>query len=196
MSVKPPPIDYYAARCFDALSLLRAKGFPAPAALESVSEPQPLALTTRDDVGPYVASHGGGEDEARLLVAIVAALTRTPRYFEALASDLCPRVSILTGEAIGLVSEMDRQSAALLVHARALRSASKAGVQDLAPAKPKPPPQPPKPPAPPPIAAQKAEATTPPPPNPFRNGGQLSAAEIERRKQALASLKPRAEVKG
>jgi hypothetical protein len=192
MNAKPPPTDYHTARCPEALSLLRARGFPVPAAFENASEPQALALTTREDIASYVSSHGGGEDETRLLVAIVAALTRTPRYVEALASDLSLRVSILTGEAVSPVSEMDRHSAGLLIHARALRSASKAGVQDIAPAKPNPPPpQPPKPPAPPPLAAQKAAAATLPSPSPFRNGGPLSAAEIERRKEALAALKPK-----
>ena len=178
----------HAAKCAEALAELKTKGFPVPAALESGDEP--LALATREDVGAYVALHGGGEDEARLLAQIVAALTRTPRYIEALASDLSLRVSILTGEAAGPVSEMDRHSAALLIHARALRSASKPAIaQDVAPAKPKPPPpQPPKPPAPPSIAAQRP---APPAASPFSNGGPLSAAEVERRKEALASLKPK-----
>ena len=118
-------VNYFTAQCLEAIAELKARGFPVPPALENGDEPRALALTTREDIGAYVALHGGGEDEARLIAKIVAALTRTPRYLEALASDLSLRVSILTGEAVGLVSEMDRHSAALLIHARALRSASK-----------------------------------------------------------------------
>ena len=186
-----PATNYFTAKHLEALSELRGKGFPIPPAL-TVDEPQPLALTTRADIGAYVEQHGGGEDEVRLLNQVVAALVRTPRYVEALAADLSVRVSILTGEPHGLVSEMDRHSAAMQAHARALRGAAKpAGVRDVAPGQPKPPPpQPPKPPAPPP-APQKPALTTPPSPGPFRNGGPLSAAEVERRKQALAALKPK-----
>jgi ProQ/FINO family len=177
-------LSYYVAQCLEALSELKAKGFPVPRAL-TVDEPQPLALTTREDIAAYVARQGGGEDEARLLGQTVAALTRTPRYVEALAADLSARVSILTGEAVGLVSETDRHSAALQIHARAMRSNKPAGVRDVAPAMPKPAaaPKPPQPPAP--------KAAAPLPPTPFRNGGQLSAGEIEKRRQALAALKPK-----
>jgi hypothetical protein len=190
MNANAPATNYYVAQCLEALSELKAKDFPVPQAL-TVDAPQPLALTTREDIGAYVALHGGGADEARLLGQIVAALTRTPRYVEALAADLSVRVSILTGEPHGLVSEMDRHSAALLIHTKAVRSPPKpAGVRDAAPGQPKPPQtQSPKPPAP--AAANKPASTTPPAASPFRNGGQLSAGEIEKRKQALAALKPK-----
>ncbi len=157
-------MSYYVTRCLEALSELRAKGFPVPPAL-TVDEPQPLALTTREDIGAYVALHGGGEDEARLLGQAVASITRTPRYQEALAADLSARVSILTGEAVGLVSEPDRLSAALQINAKALRATPKP-----------PPPQTPKPPPPPPAETHKASAAAHKPPAPAPSPFAMAAA--------------------
>jgi hypothetical protein len=109
-------------------------------------------------------------------------LVHTPRYQEAIAADLSERVT-LDGKPAGLVSESDRLSAALQLNAKALRGAS---------ASPKPPPpQPPKPPPPPPAASQ-ASSPAKPTSSPFRNGGSLSPVEVEKRRQALAALKPRA----
>lgn len=177
-------MNFFAKTHADALEALKARGFPIPPALANASDPRPLAISTRSDIAAYVEAHGGGEEEARILGQAMAALTRTPFYIEALAADLSERVSILTGAAVGPVSELDRHSAALQIHAKAVRSNKPAGVPDAAPTRPKPPPQPSKPPAPPPPAAQKPAST------PFRNGGQLSAAEVERRKRALAALTP------
>jgi hypothetical protein len=155
-----------ADKCFKALAELKAKGFPIPPALANNDEPRPLALSTHSDVNDYVALHGFGADEARLLDRAIGSLVRTPRYQEALAADLSMRFAI-TGEPVEPVSETDRLSASLLINAKALRSIP----ASLRPT----PSQPPKP---------------SPSLSPFRNGGSLSTAEIERRKQALAALNP------
>jgi hypothetical protein len=191
MTPTAKPMNYHMEKHLEALAELKARGFPVPPALDNQDEPQPLALTTRADIAAYVAQHGGGQDEARLLDKVVAALVRTPRYTDAVAADLGVRVSIITSEAVGPVSEMDRHSAALLIHARALRGSKPAGVRDVAQADQKPPPQSPKP-----TKSPAPKVAAPPPPTPFRNGGQLSAGEIEKRKQALAALKPKTSAVG
>jgi hypothetical protein len=189
-------MNHNAEKCLELLAEIKARGFPVPPAI-NVAEPQPLALTTRDDIAAYVAAHGGGADEARLLGRLVGSLTRTSRYQDALAADLSARVSIITGETVDLVSESDRHSAALQIHAKAVRfSRPPASVREIAPAAPKASPiSKPAPAAPPPVATQKPVAPPPSSPAPFRNGAQLSDAEIEKRRQALAALKPKTEAR-
>jgi hypothetical protein len=108
-------------RCIGALAELRLKGFPIPAALD-LDHPRPLAVSVQADVNAYVKAHGFGPAEAKALGRIIMNLTRVPRYQEAVAADLSVRVS-LSGEIVGPVSDLDRHSAALWLHARAIRNA-------------------------------------------------------------------------
>jgi hypothetical protein len=174
-------MNYFTIKHREAVEALKARGFPVPAALDITDDPSPLSLTTRDDIGAWVAQHGGGEEETRLLEKAVGALVRTPPYVEALVTDAAVRISILDGAPHGLVSEMDRHSSALALHAKALRQ-KPPPVQDAAPAKPKP------------SSSQSPAAKAPPQPSPFRrDSAPVSEAEIARRKAALANgLKPRA----
>jgi hypothetical protein len=167
------------------LAELNRRGVPTPIALANVDALQPLALSTRADADAYIERHGGGAAERKLLGRVVMLLTSSPKYIEALAADLSSRVT-LDGADAGLVSEADRLSAALQLNSRALRAVPKP-----------PPPQTPKPPPPPPSEAPKDDGklslkATALAPSPFRNGGVLTPTEVERRRQALAALKPRA----
>ena len=161
-------MNYYAIKHREALDALAAKGFPVPPALDRLDDLAPLAISTRQDVLAYVEAHGGGADEIALMGKAVSCLAKTTRYLKAAAREDSVRVTI-AGEVVGPVSEEHRAAARLALDARAQRAT-----------KPKPPPQTPKP-APPPPAAQR-------PPSPFRRGAPVSAEEIERRRQALASL--------
>lgn len=166
-------MNYHAAKHQEALSALKAKGFPIPPALDRLDDPAPLALSTRQDVLAYVEAHGGGADEIALMGIAVSCLAKTTHYLKATAREGAVRMTI-AGEVVGPVSEEHRAAARLALDARAKRAAK------------------PKPTAPKPIAARAARAAAakgPPPPNPFRRGAPISAVEVERRRTALASLR-------
>jgi sRNA-binding protein len=178
-------MNYFSTKHREVLDALRARDFPVPEALSNFDEPRPLALTTRSDIEAYVACHGGGDEEIALMGRAVSFLTKAIKYIKATARDGAVRVSI-TGEIVGPVSEEHRAAARRMLEARAARAKAKASAGKPRP----PPPQAPRPPAPPPSppAAQMRKTA----PNPFRRGAPISAEEVERRRQALASLKPKA----
>jgi hypothetical protein len=177
------------AKAAAKLAQLMARGFPIPPALADIDKPRPLALSTREDVDAFVALHGGGPEEAKLLGKAVMELTQTARYKKALAAEGSERITLM-GEPAGPVADEARRHAAQELREMAERAAM---------ATPKPPPPqipqpPPPPPSAPPVAApglpmSSANPTTKPASNPFRDGRPISAAEVERRRQALASLR-------
>lgn len=171
MATKPPG---YLDRL---LAELKARGLPIPPVLTG-EESMPLALSTRADAPVWAAAHGYDEAAIAFLGRAIAATVRSGPYQRALAADLSMRHS-LDGEAVALVSEMDRHSAALSVHARALKDASAQPPEKAAP---------PKPVAPRPPAA----APSKPPERPFAGGRPgakaLTPQEIDRRRAALDAL--------
>jgi hypothetical protein len=111
------------------LDQLRAFGLPIPAALASPG-PAPFALSTRDDLPRWAAARGYDEAALKMLQRAIAATTRSPPYQKALASDLSVRFS-LDGEAVEYVDPADRLTAALTVHARALKESAVAPAKNL-----------------------------------------------------------------
>ena len=184
----------------EVLAKLEARGFPVPDAIANVDNPRPLATSTRQDVVAWVKAHNGAWRDRELITAATAAFVKTPKYAGALAAEGAVRVSILTGAPVEPVSDSDRQSAFASRHPKAkgprgtldreqaTQPKARSGVEVSG--KPKPPPQVPKPPAPPP--SPPAVQMRKPAPNPFRRGAPISAEEVERRRQVLASLKPKA----
>jgi hypothetical protein len=189
------PKDYFTKKFTEAIAALKARGKSIALALLE-AEPAPLALSTWDDVTGFAALHEYGNDDVALLRKAVWALTKTPRYQAAAASDLSVRVSVLTGETCGTVSDLDRHSSAMAIFPRTIREAARNSVvPTIAASKPKPPPpQAPKPPAPPPEPPPPAAKTSPMlGSSPFRvaGPGPLSREEQERRAAVIkAGLLP------
>jgi hypothetical protein len=153
------------------LAELKARRLPIPPALTG-EESMPLALSTRADMAVWAAAHGYDEAAVAMLKRLIAATVRSGPYQKALAADLSMRHS-LDGEPVELVSEMDRHSAALALHARALKDAGQAKPPEKAVA--------PKP-------VEPGKPTASPPKRPIVNPKALTPQEIERRRVALASL--------
>jgi hypothetical protein len=157
------------------LDELLARGLPAPAVLVA-GEPLPLALSTRVDLPIWAAAHGYDAEATDTLQSIIRMTVRSAAYQRCLAADLGWRFS-LDGEAIEPVSQSDRHSAALNLHARALKSVTplevKKAEEPTAVKKVEEP-----------TAVKKPEAASPK--RPIIRLGTLSPEETERRRAALA----------
>ena len=185
---------------------LIAAGLTLPAPLQWAlrGDVRPLAIGAHEAWAAWAGEHGYDPAQTATLLVALGKLAHSGAYRNALADDQSTRYGV-DGQATGRVSDFDRHSAALIIHARALREFSLP-----APKGPREPrgssaPAPRGAPmtvnaAPAPLAA-KTTLTTPttptapvkpsPPivqvrPTTLRLGG-LSPEEIERRKQVLAA---------
>jgi sRNA-binding protein len=106
-----------------AIAALEARGLPIPFAL--AGEPEPLSLTVRDEVEQWASAHGYDKAAIKLLVRAIRGRVWANQYLAAVGADLSVRVD-LDGAPAGPVSEMDRLSANLTAHARAMKEQFKA----------------------------------------------------------------------
>jgi hypothetical protein len=108
----------------EVIAKIEARGrVPIPPAIADVDDPQPLAVSTRQDIVAWVKQHNGAWRDRELLAAAIAALVRTPAYIRSLAAASSVRVSILTGEMTEAVSDEDRASAIAAGQRRARQKA-------------------------------------------------------------------------
>jgi hypothetical protein len=82
-------------------------------------DPQPLAISTRTAWPQWAEANGYSPEQTAILMRCVMNLRLTSGYLQALAADLSERYDV-DGQAIEPVSELDRHSAALVLHSRSI----------------------------------------------------------------------------
>src|SRR6516162_3426850 len=111
-----------------ALAPLIAAGLPLPFPLTEAlkDNPSPLALSTREAWPEWAAAKGYDPEQADRLMQSIRRLRSSAGYLQALAADLSLRYDA-DGAVTENVSDLDRHSAALALHARALSKTALAG---------------------------------------------------------------------
>jgi ProQ/FINO family len=101
---------------------LIAAGLALPTPLQWAlrGDVRPLAIGAHEAWAAWAAEHGYDAAQTATLLVALGKLARSGAYRNALADDQSARYGV-DGQATGRVSEFDRHSAALLIHARALR---------------------------------------------------------------------------
>ncbi len=104
---------------------LIAAGLALPAPLQWAlrGDVRPLAIGAHEAWAAWAAEHGYDAAQTATLIIALGKLARSGAYRNALADDQSARYGV-DGQATGRVSEFDRRSAALMIHARALREFS------------------------------------------------------------------------
>ena len=101
---------------------LIAAGLALPAPLQWAlrGDVRPFAIGSHEAWAAWAAEHDYDAAQTATLLAALGKLARSGAYRNALADDQSARYGV-DGQTTGRVSEFDRHSAALLIHARALR---------------------------------------------------------------------------